>query len=115
MIRAIEPEEEDEEVTAEDVVVDVGKDVVGTTYEVHRMIVVGPAVIVGQEGGDQEFSQSVGLVMGEALLGGVFGTKLLVDVVAHGGGIVEELVVVLDVVVVGGVAQLVPATEAESC
>lgn len=110
----IEPEEEDQEVTAEDVVSDLGEDGIATTEEIDGMAVVGLTVEVGQEGCDQQFCQGIGLTGGKALLGGVFGTKFLDDVLTHGAGIVEELIVVLDVVVVGSVAQLVPATETKS-
>ena len=111
---SVEPEEEDQEVTAEDGVADLGQDGVGTAYEIQRMAVEGPAIIVGQEGGDQKLGQGVGLAVWKALLRGVVGTKFPDNVAVHDAGVMEKLVVVLDVVVVGGVAELEPAAEAES-
>ena len=110
----IEPEEEDQEVTAEDVVGDLGEDGVATTEEIDGTAVVGLSVEIGQEGCDQQFCQGIGLTSGKAFPGGVFGTKFFDDVLTHSVGIVEELIVVLDVVVVGRVTQFIPAPHAES-
>jgi len=110
----IEPEEEDQEVTAEDVVGDLGEDGIATTEEIDGTAVVGLTVEIGQEGCDQQFCQGIGLTSGKAFPGGVFGTKFFDDVLTHGVGIVEELIVVLDVVVVGRVTQFIPAPHAES-
>ena len=88
-VGTVEPEEEDEEVTAEDGVGDLGEDGVAATDEVDGTTVVALAVEVGQEGGHQEFCQGVGLAGREALPGGVLGAEGLDNVLAHEVGVVE--------------------------